>query len=252
MRCLTPVAIPGTTMYVPCGKCFNCAINYSNVWALRIMHEASLHDYNCVVTLTYSQTDGDLHYRDVQLFLKRLRKFISPVKIRFFCCGEYGGKKNRPHYHIIIFGWIPSDLVPHGKYYGSDMLVKLWQKGYIAVDKLNIDTAKYCAKYMTKLDPRPHEVRPFVHMSLKPGIGAGVVSPDILCLDKYYLSGRSYSIPKYYYKYLEKHGYNIAIALDRRREIAKNINSDIRLPSEFEHDRQVQKVREKQLSTIAP
>lgn len=250
MRCLTPVAVPGTTMYVPCGQCFNCAINYSNAWALRIMHEASLHRDNCVVTLTYAETDGHLHYRDVQLFLKRLRKAIQPTRIRFFCCGEYGGKKNRPHYHIIIFGWSPPDLVPHGRYYGSDMLVGLWRNGYIAVDKVTFDTAKYCAKYLTKLDPRPHEVRPFVHMSLKPGIGAGIVSPDILCLDRYYLSGKAYPIPKYYYRYLARQGFNIEVALDRRREIAQNINPDIRTTEEFEHDRQVQKVREKQLSTI--
>ena len=92
MRCLTPVAVPGTTMYVPCGKCYNCAVNYSNAWALRIMHEASLHRDNCVVTLTYAETDGHLHYRDVQLFLKRLRKAIQPIRIRFFCCGEYYGE----------------------------------------------------------------------------------------------------------------------------------------------------------------
>jgi hypothetical protein len=34
-----------------------------------------------------------------------LRKKISPLKIRFFHCGEYGDKTRRPHYHALIFGY---------------------------------------------------------------------------------------------------------------------------------------------------
>ncbi|HEX2956327.1 MAG TPA: hypothetical protein VHO70_05830, partial [Chitinispirillaceae bacterium] len=37
-------------------------------------------------------------------FFKRIRKSIYPKKIRYFACGEYGEKRERPHYHSIIFG----------------------------------------------------------------------------------------------------------------------------------------------------
>jgi hypothetical protein len=34
-----------------------------------------------------------------------MKKKISPLKIRFFHCGEYGDKTRRPHYHALIFGY---------------------------------------------------------------------------------------------------------------------------------------------------
>ena len=37
--------------------------------------------------------------------MKRLRKKLHPLKIRFFHCGEYGDKTRRPHYHALIFGY---------------------------------------------------------------------------------------------------------------------------------------------------
>lgn len=36
--------------------------------------------------------------------MKRLRKYLEPVKVRFFACGEYGDNTYRPHYHLILFG----------------------------------------------------------------------------------------------------------------------------------------------------
>lgn len=47
-----------------------------------------------------------LYYRDIQLFLKRLRKYINKYygeKIRFYVIGEYGTKSLRPHWHCLLF-----------------------------------------------------------------------------------------------------------------------------------------------------
>lgn len=52
-----------------------------------------------------------LYYRDVQLFLKRLRKHIFKYygeKIRFYIIGEYGTKSLRPHWHCLLFFNTPS------------------------------------------------------------------------------------------------------------------------------------------------
>lgn len=47
-----------------------------------------------------------LRKRDVQLFLKRLRKYIfkrTNEKIRVFYCGEYGPVHFRPHFHLLLW-----------------------------------------------------------------------------------------------------------------------------------------------------
>ena len=47
-----------------------------------------------------------LYYRDIQLFLKRIRKYIFKFygeKIRFYIIGEYGTKSLRPHWHCLLF-----------------------------------------------------------------------------------------------------------------------------------------------------
>lgn len=49
---------------------------------------------------------GDIPYlrkQDLQLFLKRLRKYLPDYEIRYFACGEYGPDKFRPHYHLLLY-----------------------------------------------------------------------------------------------------------------------------------------------------
>lgn len=53
-------------------------------------------------TNMYHNTLPVLDSRDVQLFLKRLRKKLNE-KIRVFYCGEYGPVHFRPHYHLKLW-----------------------------------------------------------------------------------------------------------------------------------------------------
>lgn len=105
----------GHQLQVPCGKCIGCRLERSRQWAIRCMHEASLYEDNCFITLTYNDdhlpSNGSLDKTHFQKFLKRLRKSIYPQKLRYYHCGEYGDEGGRPHYHAIIFGWSPSDKV---------------------------------------------------------------------------------------------------------------------------------------------
>lgn len=205
---------------VPCGKCVECALQYSNEWAYRIYYEAKLHKHNCMLTLTYAQapSDGNLSKRHAQLFIKRLRKALEPLRIRYFLCGEYGAKFQRPHYHVIIFGWMPSDLEyfftrDGHSVYKSKFVYDVWCKspehsgGYITVEDVTLQSAKYCAKYLQKMVDYPDSVvKPFVCMSLKPGIGLEAVGQSELQTDKLYALGRSISLPRYYVRKAEQRG----------------------------------------------
>lgn len=111
-------------MHLPCGKCPECTKKYYESWATHGSRELMQWENSIFVTLTYSDEhlpeNRSLNKRDVQLFLKRLKKKYKSSKdnpIRQIYCGEYGEKTVRPHYHIIIFNHIFTD----GKFhYRSD------------------------------------------------------------------------------------------------------------------------------------
>ena len=92
---------------LPCGTCIGCKVEKSRQWAIRCVHEASLHEDNCFLTLTFNEEhmpeNRSINKRDLQLFFKRLRKRYPNKVIKYFACGEYGDERNRPHYHVILF-----------------------------------------------------------------------------------------------------------------------------------------------------
>jgi len=147
-------------LQIACGQCIGCRITRSREWATRICHEASLYDDNCFITLTYNAEnlppDCGLRKKHYQLFMKRLRKAYPDKKIRFFHCGEYGDKNNRPHYHAILFNfnfpdWIylfdSSSGVP---IYSSPILESLWGKGFVTIGEVTFQSAAYVARYVLK------------------------------------------------------------------------------------------------------
>lgn len=214
---------------VKCGKCTECLQQRSNEWAFRIMDECKQHAENCMLTLTYDEDHlpegGNLVKRDVQLFMKSLRKQLEPVRLRFFCCGEYGSKKLRPHYHIIIFGWRPPDMYPFQRdkkrimMYRSPMLEKIWKAGFSSVLEVTLQSAKYCAKYMQKFNFLVEERKlepPFTLMSNRPGIGYNAISAECLTADRIYNNGKSIKVPRYYLKVLERGGHDLTDFTNRR------------------------------------
>lgn len=213
--CLYPVYVKGN--WCACGHCLECLMARSNEWSFRIMNEASLYMRNVFVTLTYNEDNlpqgGVLVKRDLQLFVKRLRKKLYPQKVRYFACGEYGskGKFHRPHYHIIVFGWRPDDMYYFGKdnkgnaIYRSEELEKLWQKGYSSIGELTKDSAKYCAKYLQKLNDLPEgRPKPFTLMSRKPAIGTEAINESMLRTDRVYANGKYTRVPRAYLEYVKE------------------------------------------------
>lgn len=186
---------------VPCGKCKACRMDYSRVWANRMLIELNDQENKAVfLTLTYNPeslpyTGPDengrkyptLCKRDLQLFWKRLRKAFPTRKIRYYIAGEYGPKTHRPHYHAIVYGLSLTDfkdlrfLKMNGlgqPYYTSPQLEKIWSNGYIVLAEVTWHTCAYVSRYVLKkrgkLDKyvvATNVVPEFNLSSRKPGIG---------------------------------------------------------------------------------
>lgn len=71
-----------------------------------ILNEVTTSEYRLDKLKEKFNIDGDIPHlskRDVQLFLKRLRKHVTTEKIRYFVAGEYGPLHYRPHYHLMLW-----------------------------------------------------------------------------------------------------------------------------------------------------
>lgn len=225
--CYKPITL-STGVQVPCGHCEACQIQYNSDWTQRILDEfKAAGEKGCFITLTYNNEnlpeDKQLRPDDLRLFLMRLRKSIYPTRFRYFATGEYGGKNNRPHYHAILFGYVPDDLVRFAENrFGSKKLERIWKKGFVSVGDINLKTARYCAKYLQKCDRRYHDVKPFCRMSNRPGIGASAVSPDMLLTGERYIEGHKFLVPRYYLRKLEQRGLSSAPLRAVRSQILDN------------------------------
>lgn len=169
---------------LPCGQCIGCRLEKSRQWAIRCVHEASMHDENCFATLTYNDANvkESLEKADYQKFMKRLREKFPDKKIKYFHCGEYGENFDRAHHHAILFGLEFEDkelIYKKGEVetYTSKTLEKIWGQGYVTIGDVTWESAAYVARYCTKKvtgdkakeyygDKTPE----YVTMSLKPAI----------------------------------------------------------------------------------
>lgn len=161
-----------------CGQCMPCRISRRRLWACRLMLEAREHQAAFFVTLTYAPeflpVGGTLVPRDLQLFLKRLRLALAPLRLRFYAVGEYGEVSERPHYHLCIF------CPESGKF--VDSVKASWKYGLVDIRVLSWDLSWYIAGYITKRMTNKLDRRTagwlrgrhpeFARMSLKPGLGA--------------------------------------------------------------------------------
>lgn len=210
--CYDPITIVDQKTRLPqlvsCRKCLECMQTRANEWAVRGHFELQEHKENCFITLTYDDDHNPivLQKKHMQLFIKRLRKSIGDKKIKYFAAGEYGDKKLRPHYHIIIFGHDFDDKEYMRKsqsdlpIYESKELAKLWTKGTAIVQAANANTIRYSAKYAakeTKALPKALQQHPeFNTMSQNLGIDSILSKMDVFVkTDQIYLDGFAYKIP---------------------------------------------------------
>lgn len=209
---------------VPCGQCIGCRLNRSAQWALRMEHEASLHDQNCFLTLTYDDENlpGDSlvkkHYVD---FFKRLRDYYNYPPVKYYHCGEYGGKTKRPHYHACVFGFDFPDKKLYKRYsvrgcdqevrlYTSESLEARWGKGFCTIGDVTWSSAAYCARYVVDKITGPKAEAHYYgrtpeYSTSSNHIGTGWYEKykEGLWNDDYAVSrGHRVSVPRYYEKKL--------------------------------------------------
>lgn len=245
-----PASGYSATVKLPCGQCIGCRIDKRDEWAMRMAHEARLHDVTMFVTLTYHDNHlpygGTLEKAHVQAFLKRLRQYLRRTfgkdkKIRYFFTGEYGDTFKRPHYHAIIFGWWPGDakLFSGGKLplWNSEKLTALWGHGYVTFGEATPASMRYCAQYTTKkiggeLAKQHYSVvtefgemiqrePEFSLKSTNPGLGAGYFKKyrsDVESGDFCLLGGRKLKVPRYYDKLKSKEDADAVKKLKAKRK----------------------------------
>lgn len=173
------------------------------MWKHRLMLESLHHLGNAFVTLTYAEDrlpeDMSLDPVTLELWLKRFRQKISPLRIRYFAVGEYGEKSMRPHYHVLLFGY-PTCLKGRSVYRRSsescctncDIVRETWGFGNVMLGTVTLESCGYVCEYVTKnmldsRDDRLHGREPeFKRQSLKPGIGFAALdelSQALLAID---------------------------------------------------------------------
>lgn len=161
MDCIKPITVSHRTRYVknsrgpiveyrggthkvPCGKCAFCLVNKRKQWMFRIYHEMRTQEYRgYFLTLTYDEKhvmrvdDGrlSLRFRDVQLYLKKIRK--QNYYAKYICVGEYGSETLRPHYHMLIWTDCP-----------AEKLDEIWLYGTVHFGTLEMASAMYTLKYI--------------------------------------------------------------------------------------------------------
>lgn len=235
---------PGKSIHqqllLPCGKCLGCLLNKTKEWALRCRLELQEHKTAAFTTLTYDNQHlpPTLTKRDLQLFLKRLRRLHekqakrggkknppcasppegvrsrpsndpTPGTLRFFASGEYGEQTKRPHYHAILYGLRPGE--------DDSIIQKAWGLGHTYTLPVTPAAIAYVVGYTSKkmgdrdrqkrqtlVDPDTGELLsewqpPFILMSRKPGIGGDARKHTASWKNYAVDNGYKMAVPRFYH-----------------------------------------------------
>lgn len=251
----------GLVRIVPCGQCMCCRINRTSSWNVRLLIESLSWDDVSFVTLTYDDAhlpeDKSLHKRDLQLFLKRLRKNLNGRKIKYYACGEYGSKEHtfRPHYHLIVYGLSQSmsdrqAVLDSWSFCSPVKFLDARTKGIVPANRM---TMRYVAGYVQKKiigtesdDFYGDKEKPFSIMSKGLGLEYALAHKELFENGYITLGKQQIAIPRYFrdklnlgsmshedvvkkqIKYLADRGINSVEELER---IYKGRNGDYHIQS---------------------
>lgn len=199
---------------VPCGQCSVCRTKRINSWKFRLKQQDKVSKSCIFVTLTYDtqfvpiSSNGFMNLNPDHLtkFFKLLRIRQERLddlpknweKIKYYACGEYGTRKYRPHYHIILFNVYSFALIQECWKYGKIDLQTDAKEGSFAY------TAGYISKpHRIPMHKNDDRVKEFSRMSK--GIGADYVEKTkrwhLADVENraYVMDGKvKYPMPRYY------------------------------------------------------
>ena len=144
-----------------------------------------------------------LEKSDLQKFFKRLRKLNTQTKLKYYAVGEYGGKTNRPHYHIILFNSNENHV---------ELSWALEKKpiGSIYIGNVQEASIGYTLKYLckeTKIPMHKNDDRNKEFAIMSKGLGANHLSESMIQWHRNDLENRMYipiqdnkkiAMPRYY------------------------------------------------------
>ena len=149
---------------VQCRHCEQCKGHRRRRLLGQVLAEQKTADTTLFVTLTYgggydNEAAYFLNYKDVKLFLKKLRK---KHKFRYLCVGEYGEEGSRAHWHLLMMfrGETPDIEI------GEMVHIPEWEHGHVVfeIPRSKHGTAVYCMKYMDKANDGIKDIRKSVGM----------------------------------------------------------------------------------------
>lgn len=218
---------------VPCGHCSQCKDIKRLSWFVRLYYEwkkcEELNGFGLFETFTYNEKHvprilpnykGGLRcfsVRDLQLYLKRLRKRLSKEYpdlnltnvLKYFISMEYGGNTHRPHYHPVFF--VESPLIDRFKF--KKICEELWnENGFTRSGDLNFGFIcnagglSYVAKYVCKDAYEDSFVRNREHYLLKLGYTKDQfksIYPRVLCSKNLGINALEYDLNNDFNTFLE-------------------------------------------------
>lgn len=166
--CINPQIHPNG-LKTPCRKCWQCKQNRINDWVGRCIAERETCVKCVTVTLTYGGGDTPesrfLRKSDITAFVKELRN--DGHKIRYFATGEYGSRKGRAHWHVVLFWWSEMPELE----FEENIHVPWWPHGHTYWKEGHIEALRYVMKYINKADNDDMAMKTMA-MSRKPMLGS--------------------------------------------------------------------------------
>lgn len=232
---LAPWDVARQWLMVPCGKCEDCLRRLRNDWFVRLERELSYCRVNSLqaifITVTISPKYYDQALQDPAWFIRRWNERVRhrighSFKHAFF--QEFGshpemGGEPRLHFHGFLFGL---------NVLYSELRRAVGDLGFIWISKANPRRARYCVKYVVKQIGCPPEVadkivtvngkpcrlaallehRRYTRKFVSAGVGNYLGTrraPSFTVTSWDYLDFKtgikySYSIPRYYDRYVDE------------------------------------------------
>lgn len=219
--CVTPIQLP-TGQTVACRNCKRCRDNRVKDLVGRCILEDECSVASSSITLTYGpdESGNTDHWRARNLVLSDFQKFIKLVRyhgypVRYLVCGEYGTRKERAHWHALLF-WqermptfqagelLYGEAMQEGDPYpvGKRFMQRFWPHGWSYWADFGFKEIKYVVKYVVK-DAEDAVAQRRASWSRNPVLGAKRLAE---LAAEYVEQGLVPNAPNYHFRDVRKHG----------------------------------------------